>query len=309
MNEGMRFRGFFLAHKILIATIFSVVTTNLYATTKTSPNAISNPPSVSTSSNSSNSKGNNIDPLENFNRNSFRMNTTLDTNLIRPVTVWYITYIPLPIRSAIANFYNNLRDCVTLGNDILQLEGRSSMETTMRIGLNSTIGLAGILDVASAMGLKMHKNTFGKTLQTYGWKNSSYFMIPLLGPSTIRDAIGMIPDVVFNPTWYLIDGYYYSVGLFILAGIDTRSKFLDTDQLIYSALDPYTTMRDFYLQNRGQEANANQSNEVSINSLLNENDDNDKKSTKSSKSPKDKNKHTTDKPNQANNDFAIENAL
>jgi phospholipid-binding lipoprotein MlaA len=243
----------------------SITTSTSNTTTVTSPEDIKNK-----SDSSNGSATSDIDPFENYNRNAFSMNTKVDMNVIRPTTVWYITYIPLPIRSAIANFFNNLRDCVTLGNDILQLRGMNTMQTTMRIGLNSTIGIAGLIDVSSAMGLNMHINTFGRTMQTYGWQNSSYFIIPFLGPSTVRDALGMIPDVVFNPTWYIINSYYISIGLFLINGLDARAKYLDTDQLVYTSLDPYVTMRDFYLQNRGQSASANKDNDVSIDTLIEE---------------------------------------
>lgn len=287
-----KFRYSYLIPTILMTTSF-ITTISACASTKTKSHTVSAKAQAKTNNSSS------IDPLENYNRTAFKMNTSIDTNVVRPVTVWYITYIPLPFRSVLANFFNNLRDCVTLGNDILQLKGIAIMQTTMRIGLNSTIGLAGILDVATAMGLNMHKNTFGKTMQTYGWKNSSYFVIPLLGPSTIRDALGMIPDVVFNPTWYLINDYYISIGLFVVAGIDARSKYLDVDQLVYTSLDPYVTMRDFYLQNNGQEASSNKGNDVNINSLLNDNDNNGSNN-------KD---HSTNNAKKANDNFAIENAL
>lgn len=209
-------------------------------------------PTVNIQSNASNPVA--IDKFENYNRNAFRMNDTLDRNIVRPTAVAYITYIPSPFRSAVQNFFNNLRDCVTLGNDILQLKGEDSMHNLMRISINTTFGLLGLIDVSSSMGLKQHTNTFGKTMQVYGWKHSSYFVIPLLGPSTVRDALGLIPDTLFNPTWWIIPSQYdyVSVGLFVVNGIDQRAKLLDYDQLLYTSIDPYTTMRDVYLQSSGE---------------------------------------------------------
>ena len=222
------------------------------------------------------------DRFENYNRNAYRMNDTIDRNVVRPTTVFYVTYIPSPIRGAIQNFFNNLRDFVTLGNDILQLDGISSMHNVMRIAINSTFGILGIIDISSSLGLMQHTNTFGNTLKVYGWKNSSYFVIPLLGPSTVRDTIGMIPDTLFNPTWWIIPSQYdyVSVGLFVVNGIDQRSKYLDYDQLLYTSIDPYSTMRDTYLQGKGeailQSGNGN-SNDVSIDTLLNDDTSSTKK--------------------------------
>lgn len=191
------------------------------------------------------------DPYESYNRTVFKFNMSVDKHVVRPATVWYVDYVPSPVRNCINNFFNNLRDFVTLGNDILQLKGMQIMQTTMRIALNTTFGIVGLNDLAAELGLPMQKNSFGNTLKTYGWKHSNYFIIPLMGPSTVRDAIGIVPDTVFNPTWYLNYSYGYSIGLYITNALDARSKFLKSDQLLLSSLDPYATMRDFYLQSNG----------------------------------------------------------
>ncbi len=176
----------------------------------------------------------------------------MDHYILRPIAVGYVNYVPDPIRYVITNFYNNLRDFVSLGDDILQLDGMDSMQTTMRIGLNSTFGLLGMIDIASSMGLPQHKNTFGNTMKRWGWTNSSYFMIPLYGPGTVRDQLGLIPDIWFNPTWYVIDDYWISGSLFAVNLVDARSKYLGQDQLLEQALDPYATVRDIYLQHNGE---------------------------------------------------------
>ncbi len=216
----------------------------------------------------------NSDPYENYNRNAYRMNATLDKNFVRPVTVWYITYVPNPLRAMINNFYNNLRDFVTLGNDILQFQGRATMETTMRISINSTSGLVGLIDVSSSLGLKDNVNTFGKTLKFYGWKNSSYIVIPLLGPSTVRDALGIIPDSYFNPTWYFVpDQYLYiSVGLFAINGIDIRSQYLGIDQVLETSIDPYVSTRDAYLEAIDEKPPEMTNNNLSIDDILDNNE-------------------------------------
>ena len=192
------------------------------------------------------------DPYEAYNRQVFNLNMKFDTYVLRPITIGYVSFAPEPIRNVIANFYNNLRDFVTLGDDILQLEGMNSMQTTMRIGLNSTFGLLGIIDVASSMGLPQHKNTFGNTMKVWGWNNSSYFMVPLYGPGTIRDELGIGVDIFFNPMWYLINDDWISGGLFGINLINMRSKYLGQDQLLEQSLDPYATIRDMYLQHSGE---------------------------------------------------------
>ena len=212
----------------------------------------------------------NNDRFENYNRNAYRMNDTLDKNFIRPTTVFYVTYIPDPIRSVVQNFFNNLRDFISLGNDILQLEGTATMHNVMRIAINSTIGIFGLIDVSTSLGLPQEKNSFGNTFKAYGWKNSSYIVLPLLGPSTVRDAIGLIPDTLLNPTWWIIPSQYdyISVGLFTASAIDARSHYLDYDQLLDTSIDPYVTVRDFYLEGVNESGSQN-SNDVNIDSLIN----------------------------------------
>lgn len=217
-----------------------------------------------------------IDPHENFNRNSYRMNDTLDKNFLRPTTVWYVNNVPGFIRTGAQDFFNNLRDFVTLGNDILQLSTYRSLKDTGRVCINSTIGILGLFDVASHWGMPEHINTFGHTMLFYGWEHSSYVVLPFLGPSTIRDALGMIPDTFFNPTWWLNYPYvnYVSTGLFAVSLVDARAKVLPFDQALNAAIDPYTAMRDFYLQSSGNlPVNSSESSidEVQIDGIIDEN--------------------------------------
>lgn len=251
------------------------------------------------------------DAYENYNRNAYRMNDTLDKNFVRPATVGYTTYVPSPVRAVIQNFFNNLRDFVTLGNDILQLSGEAAMHNVMRIAINSTFGLLGMIDISTSLGLPQHTNTFGQTLKVYGWKHSSYFVVPFLGPSTVRDTIGMIPDTLFNPTWWIIPQQYsyVSVGLFAVNGIDQRAKYLDFDQVLDTSIDPYVTMRDTYLQSHGESVpqNLNSSNNnVSIDTLIDDGTATDNKS--SSTTPKTETPSQTSPANKPN-DVDIDNLI
>lgn len=211
-----------------------------------------------------------VDSFENYNRNAYRMNDKIDKAIIRPTAVAYVAYVPLPLRLVFSNFFNNLRDFVTLGNDILQLNGPSSMKNIMRISINTTLGLGGILDISTSIGLIQNKNSFGNTMRVYGWSTSSYYVIPLLGPSTVRDALGLIPDTVFNPTWLIFNDNYISVGLFTLNALNNRAQFLGFDKILDTSLDPYITMRDTYLSAIGEKApiSAGTENAPSIDSLL-----------------------------------------
>lgn len=190
------------------------------------------------------------DPYENYNREVFAFNMTMDTYVLRPTAVGY-TYLPDPLRGAITNFYNNLRDFVSLGNDIFQLDGINTMQTTMRISLNTTFGLLGLVDISTELGLPEYQNSFGNTMKVWGWEDSSYFLVPFLGPGTLRDQLGIVPDVYFNPLFYVISDPYLSWGIFGVDLIDTRTQYLGQDELLEQTLDPYATVRDLYLQKTG----------------------------------------------------------
>lgn len=238
------------------------------------------------------------DPYENYNRPVFEFNMTVDHYVLRPVTVGY-TYIPDPIREALGNFYNNLRDFVSLANDILQLDGIDTMQTTMRIALNSTFGILGLIDVSSSMGLPQYTNTFGNTLKRWGWTDSSYFLVPFLGPATVRDQLGIIPDVYFNPLFYIINDPSISWSIFGINLLDQRSKYLGQDELLEQTLDPYATIRDLYLQKNGAYKYATESND---NNTESENIDNLISEENGESSPQ-------IKPQANNNDSEVDNLI
>jgi phospholipid-binding lipoprotein MlaA len=210
------------------------------------------------------------DPYEKFNRRVYTFNSYLDGYFFRPVTIGYITIIPKPIQVGIENVFTNLRDFVSLGNAILQLRVEDSFSQFMRISINSTIGLFGLFDIAGSMGLSSQKITFGDSMKYYGWKQSAYFVAPLFGPSTVRDFIGTAPNVFLNPTWYIFDNNYISIGLFFTNSIQQRSKLLGYDQLLVTSLDPYITVRDYYLKSTNEDKieSEDNSNDVSIDELI-----------------------------------------
>lgn len=242
------------------------------STSKKASAPILSVPDLNPSPKQNNESGNattNLDRYENYNRNVYRFNDKFDKYILRPTAVGYVHYVPSPVRTVIANFYGNLRDFISLGNDILQLNGTTAMATVMRISINSTFGIAGFIDISSGLGLIEQRNSFGNTFKFYGWTHSSYYVIPLLGPSTVRDALGIIPDIVFNPTWYLIQDQYISVGLFALNAVDARTKFLGVDQILETSVDPYATLRDTYLGSIGEPIpQSNSANNESIDDIL-----------------------------------------
>lgn len=197
------------------------------------------------------SSANPNDPYEAYNRKVFEANMQMDKYVLRPITVGY-TYVPEPIRYAVGNFYSNLRDFVSLANDALQLDGINTMQTIMRISINSTFGILGLIDISSSLGLPEYKNTFGNTFKRWGWTDSHYFMVPFLGPGTVRDQLGLIPDIYFNPLFWIINDPIISWSIFGINLLDMRSSYLSQDQLLEQTLDPYATIRDLYLQKNGE---------------------------------------------------------
>jgi phospholipid-binding lipoprotein MlaA len=218
------------------------------------------------------------DRFESFNRLVYKSNAKVDKYILRPVAVGY-SHIPFPFRYAIGNFLNNLSTVVFLGNYILQLNGKQVMGNIMRFGINSTFGVFGLIDVASSLNLPSAPTTFGDTLRIYGWKNSSYLMLPILGPSTVRDSIGRIPDIVANPSWWLLPDRY-SIGVYVVNVVNTRANLLVTDNILNTSLDPYSTLRDIYLGQRNEVIKLNNDSEsgatINIDTIL---DDDNKESS------------------------------
>ena len=197
------------------------------------------------------SKGTNPDdPFESINRKTHAFNMVFDKFILKPPAVAYKTLVPSFVRAGINNAYNNVNMLPTVANDLLQAEGNYAIKDTWRFIINSTFGVAGILDVASTFSLPPHSNDLGLTFAKWGDKKSPYFVIPLLGPSTIRDGMGMMFDyALFTPYPYIhSNGVLY--GLLGLRYIDLRSQMLETDRFIEEAFDKYTFIRDAYLQHR-----------------------------------------------------------
>jgi phospholipid-binding lipoprotein MlaA len=197
------------------------------------------------------------DPIEPANRGIFEFNLFLDRALFRPVTALYRTIAPETVREFIHNFLQNLRTPVILANDLLQGEPSRGGDTTMRFVINSTIGVLGFGDPATAMGFEQHDEDFGQTLAVWGAGEGPYLMIPIFGPSNPRDAVGKVVDFFLDPiNWWASKEGLDSVlwGRTVMSGIDTRDQLWDVlDDLEKSSIDFYASIRSLYRQRRNDE--------------------------------------------------------
>jgi phospholipid-binding lipoprotein MlaA len=187
------------------------------------------------------------DPWERFNRPIFSFNDTLDTYALKPLAQGYQFVTPRIAQDGIHNFFNNLGEVKNLANNVLQAKFHSAGVDTSRLLLNSTLGLAGLIDVATPMGLQRNDEDFGQTLGYWGVSSGPYVVLPLLGPSTLRDAPAIFPDIYANPVRYIGDvptrTSLYAVGM-----IDGRAQYIKSEKLITG--DKYNFIRSVYLQHR-----------------------------------------------------------
>ncbi|MCW5588547.1 MAG: VacJ family lipoprotein [Legionellales bacterium] len=190
------------------------------------------------------------DPYEAFNRQSYQFNEDLDTTFLKPVAEVYQKLLPWTVRAGVTNVFNNLAEIPTVANDLLQINPAQALHDTGRFAINSTIGVGGIFDTAKHMGLKPHSEDFGLTLARWGWTRSPYLVIPFLGPSTVRDAIGIPVDYyAFTIYPHLKSKVTYS--LLALDGLNYRASLLSAEEVVdQAALDPYVFFRDAYFQRR-----------------------------------------------------------
>lgn len=186
------------------------------------------------------------DPWEGFNRAVYRFNDTVDRYALKPVAQAYQTVTPKPVDNAISHFFDNLASPITLVNQLLQGKPVAALTTTARLMWNSTLGLGGLFDVATRMGLPREKEDFGQTLAVWGVHSGPYLMLPVFGPSTVRDAFGRVTDIAPDPRSY-VNSTPALAGT-ALDLIDTRADLLSAEQVIEG--DRYQFIRDYYLQQR-----------------------------------------------------------
>ncbi|MGL6070913.1 MlaA family lipoprotein [Craterilacuibacter sp.] len=194
------------------------------------------------------------DPYEPFNRSMYSFNTSLDRNVLKPAAEGYRMVTPRPLRTAVGNFYGNLQDVFSILNNTLRAEPEKALNDLMRVSINSTFGLFGLIDIATPAGLVKNRTTLGDTFATWGWKQSDYLMLPFFGPSTVRDSSGLgVSLAIPGPEKLVYSTPTEAVGFYGLYGINERERLLGLEkQLDESSLDAYTFTRDAYMQMRAK---------------------------------------------------------
>lgn len=194
--------------------------------------------------------GNPQDPLEKINRVTFAFNDTVDRVALKPAATAYQKVLPGFVQTGVSNFFGNLSDAWSSANNLLQGKGEQGATDFMRFALNSTFGIVGILDIASEAGLQKHNEDFGQTLGVWGVPAGPYLMLPLLGPSTVRDTAALPADMWADAWTTVTPVNVRNIGIGVRA-IDQRASILEASNLFEeAALDRYEFIRDGYMQRR-----------------------------------------------------------
>lgn len=194
------------------------------------------------------------DPYEGYNRFMFNVNDHLDRYVMTPVAKGYRKITPPPVRTGVNNFFNNLRDVVSFGSNLLRLDIEKASTDFVRVGINSTFGLGGLINIADAGRIPNNKNTLGDTFASWGWKNSNYFVYPFFGPSTVRDTLGSSVSYAFPVQNVFIKDSAVRWSVSSLNGVATRESLLEvTESLDDAALDRYAYTRDLFMKLRNQQ--------------------------------------------------------
>ena len=190
------------------------------------------------------------DPLESWNRGVFSFNETVDVHVLKPVAEGYVKVTPQPVRTGVRNFFGNIVDVWSSVNLFLQGRLKEGAASTMRVAVNSTLGLGGLIDLATPMRLDRFNEDLGQTLGVWGAPSGAYIVWPLMGPSSVRDSANIASSMTFSATT-LIDGAREDNLARLLNVVSTRAAYLSATDLLDSvALDKYAFTRDAYLQRR-----------------------------------------------------------
>ena len=246
--------------KKLISIIFALLFTQMLASSAFAGS--DGTPDLSSKKN--NQKQEVKDCFETINRGIFAFNQGLDKVLFKPLAKGY-RVLPQPVRSGTSNVLNNLTNVVTIPNNLLQGQIKDAGVNSLRLIINTTLGIAGIFDVASYYGLeKREKEDYGQTLGTWGIGEGCYFVLPVLGPTTVRDSIGSLTNIMGGDAWYNVtvanNTQYFNEADYYLTrlttGIDFRAKNLEAfDSLEKNSIDLYASVRSLYLQDRNRKIN------------------------------------------------------
>ncbi|CAG9271952.1 MlaA family lipoprotein [Paraburkholderia unamae] len=190
------------------------------------------------------------DPWEGFNRTVYTFNDKVDQYALKPVAQGYVKVTPQPVRDSVTNFFANIGDVYNAANNFLQLKIADGVSDIMRIVINTVFGVGGLFDVATLAKLPKHNQDFGLTLGHYGVPAGPYLVLPLFGPSTVRDGVALVPNYFINPLTY-VDPAALSWGLYGLNVVSTRANLLGASDLLEgAAIDRYSFIRNAYLQRR-----------------------------------------------------------
>jgi len=191
-----------------------------------------------------------VDPWEPFNRKVFEFNEDVDRVVIKPVAEGYRAVVPGGIRKGVGNVFRNLDEPTTIINDILQGKFNQAAHDVFRFVVNSTFGLFGWFDLATPLGMERHEEDFGQTFSVWGLPRGNYLVLPLLGPSTVTDATGLIPSTLYTDPRYAAGN---TLDTYLIVGanaVDTRARLLGASKVVELQLDPYLFRRETYLQQR-----------------------------------------------------------
>jgi len=204
------------------------------------------------------------DPLEPLNRKIFSFNLYIDRTMIKPIAQGYIKVVPQPARDSIRNFVSNLGEPLVFANDVLQGQLGRARTTVFRFALNSTLGIAGLNDFALAHSLRKQTGDFGQTFYTWGVGDGPYLILPLLGPTNSRDAVGQGAQMYLDPYRYVVENNHVpnlvAYGPAILGDIDKRARAMDAlNEIQREAVDYYASLRSLYRQDRAAQLRGDSS--------------------------------------------------
>ena len=197
------------------------------------------------------------DPLEPMNRQILKFNRGFEKIVLTPVAKTYRALLPAPARKGVYNLLHNLKSPVIFGNDVMQGEGKRAGNTLLRFVVNSTLGIGGLFDVATRLGIESHDEDFGQTLAVHGIGEGFYLVLPIFGPSSPRDGIGLAVDILIDPIFWILRSENLNYVNYIrtgVEGVDIYARNLDQiEELKRTSLDYYAALRSTYRQNRRSE--------------------------------------------------------
>ena len=199
------------------------------------------------------------DPFEPFNRKALQFNEGVDAMALKPLATVYRQQVPPLVRTGVSNFFNNMSDAWSFVNSLLQLKFANAAENAMRVNVNTFFGLGGILDIASDLNIERHREDFGQTLGRWGVPAGPFIMLPILGPSTLRDSLALTIDRKGDPVSH-VTPWNDRYELYTLRAVDRRSNLLRVGTVLEeAALDKYTFIRDSHMQKRRAEVTERES--------------------------------------------------